>query len=429
MKNLLELQRLQESFNHIAPRTFEGRQFIENNRNFDESSYVQVYTLLDEGAKCRDHAVSAWAKNEQAKISVAMPYAFQVGYALEEARNTGNLFAETMNEEYGYLTQCNESQVVDAIKDGVFENAAILPRLKYLHEHLCAMPEAKNKVVNGSRVFNPISYIHESAGCQWFMVEGKIFKYDGEKITEEVTAPTQEFAEVNQAISELPYDTDKEIFSLTMLPGAVNVTKKGKVTINGQEVTGKEFVGAMSSAISECMNPETKQYNIRMADNICKIMENFDKLCVLDQVHTVKNVTTNESYSILSHPNRYYLFANTTAGQSVKPFLSINECVRVVKANTSVNLYPVYAKQCMNEMKDVKKVTKLLKEQKEVKTDIEEALKELELRKALATVGSPEMNEIDNDIEELNKENDIAQLTIDQYESILDSVKEPESAE
>lgn len=429
MKNLLELQNLQESFKHIAPRTFEGKSFVENNKNFDPCSYIQVYTLLNEGAKCRDKAISAWAKSMQAKISISMPYAFQVGYALEEALHTNNLFGKAMNEEFGYLTQCNESMVVSAIKDGVFENAEILPRLKYLHEHLCEIPKATNIKVGGSKVFNPISYIHESAGNQWFMVEGKVFKYDRERISEEATAPTAEFAEVNQAISELPYDTDKELFSITMLPGAVNVTKKGKVTINGQEVTGKEFVGAMSSAISECMDPVKKQYNIRMADNICKIMEHFDKLCVLDQVHTVKNIATNESYSVMVHPNRYFIYTNTTAEQSFKPFLSINEAVRVIKSNTSVNLYPIFATQCMNEMKDIKKVRTLLTEQKQIKEDIEETLKELELQKALATVGSPEMNEIEDNIEKLQNENDIAQMAIDSYEAVLDSVEEPENEE
>ena len=131
MKTLLERQNLSEAFAALKPTTFEGRAFVNKFNGFNEASYVQVYEMLSEGAHCRDAQISSFAKTAQANISANMGYSFQVGYALEEAVKSNSLFAKSMNEEYGHLRYWEEADVVAAIKNGIFENASVLPRLKY----------------------------------------------------------------------------------------------------------------------------------------------------------------------------------------------------------------------------------------------------------------------------------------------------------
>ena len=422
MNNLLSLQHLEESFKGLHPMTFEGKSFIDKYKNFDSSSYIQTYSMLCEGANSRDRDVRSWAKKCQAKISTAMPYSFQVGYALEEAKSS--LFGQSMNEEFGYLTTWKEKDVVAAIKNGIFESAkSILPRFNSLHESLCSVPEPKRNILGEYAKFNPISCIHESAGCHYFMVEGKTFKESLEGICEEAEAPSTEFAETNQAISELPYDADQEIFSLTMLPGAVNVTKKGKVTINGEEVDGEEFAGAMSNAISECADPNKRAWNARMADNITRIMENFDKLCVLDNVVTVKNRRTDESWSIMSHDNAYFVLENTNASKSFTKHISINESVNLVKTFTGVSLFNDFAKKCINEQKEIEEVGNLLKTQDANLDVIEAAIKDLENQKAIAVQGTPHYKELEDKLEQLYCEKDKGCAMKESFEKILASVR------
>ena len=428
MKTLLERQNLSEAFAALKPTTFEGRAFVDKFNGFNEASYVQVYEMLSEGARCRDAQISSFAKSAQAKISANMGYSFQVGYALEEAIKSNSLFAKPMNEEYGHLRYWEEADVVAAIKNGIFENASVLPRLKYLHENICLMPQKKVLNEGGFVAFNPISYVYESNGCHYFMVEGKTFKHDLEKISED-EAPNAEFAQVNQAISEVPFDTDKELFSLTMLPGAVNVTKKGKVTINGEEVTGKEFVGAMSNAISECMDPQKRAYNERMADNICLIMEHFSNLCILDAVHTVKSKTTNESYSLMAHKNGYFIFENTKTSKTFKKFVSINESVSVIKKFTGINLHSIYAKECMNEMKDIQKIRKLREEQVKIVKDIDDLSLSIQNEQATLVPGTPAFEESVENLDTLKTEKEIAESNIEMYDAILDTVKDGEEQE
>ena len=259
--------------------------------------------------------------------------------------------------------------------------------------------------------------------------QNAIHKIDTIRKISEDEAPNAEFAQVNQAISEVPFDTDKELFSLTMLPGAVNVTKKGKVTINGEEVTGKEFVGAMSNAISECMDPQKRAYNERMADNICLIMEHFSNLCILDAVHTVKSKTTNESYSLMAHKNGYFIFENTKTSKTFKKFVSINESVSVIKKFTGINLHSIYAKECMNEMRDIQKIRKLREEQVKIVKDIDDLSLSIQNEQATLVPGTPAFEESVENLDTLKTEKEIAESNIEMYDAILDTVKDGEEQE
>lgn len=417
--NSIERLHLRESFDKLQSSTFEGNQFLKKYADFNESSYSTVAQLLLEGAALRDEAVSSWCKNCQKLITKEMPIGMQVGYALDEAQNT--VFGKSLNEELKFLTYYSEQDLKDAIGNGVLqESIDISPRLRSLHESLTKTNTvaAINSPTHIS--FHPISYIHESLGKQYFMLEGKTLCFDSEKIYE-AEAPTSEFTQVNGAIQELPFDYKNNIFSISMLPGTVNITKKGKVTINGQEVSSKEFVGAISSAISECLDEQKKRYNARMADNICLVMENYDKLCELDNIDTCLNKATNESVSFIKHTNSYYIFENLSSGTSLQEHLTINESLKYMKEHTGIDLFERHKSIVMNEQRDIAKIREMLKEQEDVELELKKALKICEDELAILNMDAPNRFDVEGDIRRINEELEVCQQYIKSYKEILSS--------
>lgn len=185
--NSIERLHLRESFDKLQSSTFEGNQFLKKYADFNESSYSTVAQLLLEGAALRDEAVSSWCKNCQKLITKEMPIGMQVGYALDEAQNT--VFGKSLNEELKFLTYYSEQDLKDAIGNGVLqESIDISPRLRSLHESLTKTNTvaAINSPTHIS--FHPISYIHESLGKQYFMLEGKTLCFDSEKIYARMSA-------------------------------------------------------------------------------------------------------------------------------------------------------------------------------------------------------------------------------------------------
>ena len=368
-KNVVDRLHLSERFEQIRPTTMEGNAIYTKYKNLFERYGYNVsgfQNFMLEGMNSNDIMLNAFAKSQSNNITLKCPTSWHFGIIMEQLEHSGNKINEAIHDELKYLLTYTESDLCEAIARGAFKNNMQVTGLRSLYESVTGDINAR-KLLEGSVMFHPISYIELRDGKSYFMVEGKVYEDDGEELKQDAPAPSAQFTQVNNVVQKIPYNPNVDGFVCNFLPAAVNITSNGEI-FKDKESWDVQNVEDMVKQTMEDPNveQEIKIQEARKFDDFKILMENFQHLVRLDNVTAVKNIHSGKSAYLFEGKKKNFII---TESGIVGRCSTLNEAMGIFTRYSGVNLRGQFADKLNEEYK-------MLHQYQNIQESLDEKIKE-----------------------------------------------------
>lgn len=373
--SLLERLHLKERFEQITPSSMEGEAIIKKYKDIFErygDTVSGFHNFLLEAYNSKDETLSTFAKIQSSHISLKCPKSWRFGLIMEQLQHSSNPINEAVYDDLKYLLGYNESDLCEAIARGAFKRNMQVGGLREIYESIVGDSNAK-KLIEGNVMYHPISYVEVKNGKKYFMLEGKVYEDDDNELKQVGEAPSAEFAQVNNAVNQIPYNPDVDGFVCTFLPAAVNVTSNGDIYKDKEPWDVQRVEELVKQELEDDkLSQEQKIQEGRKFDCFKTLMESFHKLVKMDNITAVTNVVSHKTAYLFEGQKANYIL--TSNGISAK-CSTLNEAVSIFTRYTGVSLRgEFYAK--LNE--ELATREKLLSLSESLKDNIEKAKKVIE---------------------------------------------------
>jgi len=399
--DILDKIKLGAKLSSFKPDSIMSEEFISRyNRLFKVNgfNYRIFHNMVDEGLKSEDKSIKSLCESLRDSVVNKFSTSYRFALVMESLDENSDAY-----KDLEHLLHYSENDLKESISKGVLQKYRYIDGLMQLDDEIGEGLRVSNKILSENFVtYSPVSFTEIHNGSMFFMLEGKTFRYDPKKGIFEDTAPSRKFEVVNAAIERIPYDIDNNSFETESPIGNVKVTDAGNIEVDGKPMKPEEFKKALKDALED-LDSEKAQEAAKNGDAIVTIVENFERITYLDEIKTTKNVNSNESVSIMTHKNGFYMFENFAHSITFNKYLSINEALSVHRELTGTNIKSLFSKHVINE-NNLEVVRLSHNEECESNiNELETRLQEVEKELAVSDPGSEaheEYSEIKEKIEE-----------------------------
>lgn len=405
-KSLIDRLHLKERFEQIRPISMEGKAILQKYDNLLEryGDMVSIFhNFLIESSNSNDDILKTFAKVQSNNITLNCPKSWHFGLIMEQLSTSKNPINEAIYDDLKYLLSYNESDLCEAISHGAFKHNMQIPGFKNLYESITGDTNAR-KLIEGSVIYNPISFVEIKNGKKYFMLENKIYEDDNDELVQTADAPSAEFTAANSVVQRLPYNPDVDGFVCNFLPAAVNVTSNGDIFKDKEPWDIQEVEAMVNQELEDkTLQDDVKIQESRKLDDLKALLECFPKLVKMDNITSVTNVVSGRTTHLFEGNKVNYIITNNGIAKTCK---SLNEAMSVMTKFTGLNLRDRFEKKLNEELKAFHTIAKLsesfTKDANEAKKIIEQCNEEMKY----CVEGSQKYNEfksIKEDAEEYLK--------------------------
>lgn len=266
-----------------------------------------------------------------------------------------------------------EGVIVQLIQKGIFDKL----QSNLLMEIKSDLPASKNKIVTDTQIdnlnesshllsesvvtYNPIAVRCFSDEKVVLLMESHAFQVKEKAIiplNEGVVNIQAAHQRLAQAAQELPYNIEDQTFSLASdWDFNLNLFTNGKVGFdtdaseNGLYVDKDDVQSMLLESINKytaegLMSEDKLQSYVRDADNFVMLMENVNKLVLVDDIKVIKNVSNND-FVMINESTKVPAVLHTNCGfESFDSFSQLNESL---SERFNVNMKPLFESLIRNE--------------------------------------------------------------------------------
>lgn len=297
---------LMESFNEIVPGTLEGTKIYEKYANafkiLEGKKTLATFTnFINESLQHKDPSLINWANKAKDMISESCMEIWNFSLLIERYESLNESVYGGLIDNLKYLTTYDNETFITAVKNGALTEHLGFNDIREFNATINKISYAK-KLDESNILFNPVSYIEVKGDDIIFMLESKVYRYNKTGGLYETQSPSQIFTNVNAAVQSAPYNVDTDEYDMTYLVGDVNITSKGKLLLDKQQIGIDELRQKIEKSIEN--EPYEKQIiESRKFDTMSLIVENWHKLTKFDNIHGLKNTVNGKFSYLIEHTN------------------------------------------------------------------------------------------------------------------------------
>lgn len=305
---------------------------------------------------------------------------------IEESQSSFDILSKHACKQVRNLLEMSENDIVNYIKAGALKNVQYVSEFRQIAQQVY---KDKMPIVEALdyKVSSPISFVESKDGNLYFCVLDRVFACDEKRNIHEVKAKdmSQKFAFMNSILKEFQMETlgDNVKFSIMDNKETIYAVENKNLILrktkdcknDGEVMTTEEFRQWYNTYTKGVMPQKAAQYS-NFFENICKIAENFEDICYIDNVKVIS--TGKSNVSLIEGFENYIVTVHNSIQNRIfsENYKSLVEALDIIKSNTHVDLRSLYKDKINEELN-----TKAIQEQKEVQKEME--LEEIKARKQI----------------------------------------------
>ena len=263
-----------------------------------ETTCAMVNNFIREAKDYTYDSGVAGALGKVSDVLNANKYSWAISSACESIqgnKSTYNYLARNAAEQVIPILEMEEEDVIQYIKSGAFKSVMYVEQFRNIAKAIYK-DQPIVEYNNNFKTTRPISMVEDNDGVIFFEVLGTIYKIQDKLLYE---AKAEEVSDTFITISQLlesnmvSLDTVNETVTLNFGNKKFTVSKQDEVTMtideNKKVMTSAQLRENNNLYISALPNTASKYNQAAVLEALAKLVENFDKIHVMDNVYVVES--------------------------------------------------------------------------------------------------------------------------------------------
>lgn len=378
--NLLTSLEFGKKINESQATSASGNEFLTKYRGYVMTNPVScgvVNRFLNESANFNyDDGVVA-VRNTISSFIKENKFSWMLASACErinESSSSMDVLSKHAVKHVEKLLEMNEADVVNYIKAGALKNVQYVTEFRNIASQVYKDKMPVIETLN-YKIVSPISFVESKDNNLYFCVLDRVFECNNENIIKETSKEnmSDKFNYINSILGQFTVEEKEDNMIFTTMDsrettytvenkGMVVMTKKNE---NPNVMTVDEFREYTNTYTKGLMPHKAKEYS-QFFENICKIAENFDNICYIDNTKIIS--TGKANVSLIEGKSNYIVTCHNSFTSRIfsESYNTIVEALDVVKGLTQVDLRSSYKEKIDEEL-----AVKAVEEQKQVEKELE----------------------------------------------------------